>query len=224
ESGSERVRREVLNRRETNEQILRAAEILHRHGIEAGYEFILDIPWLTEENCRGTFELVMQIPRPFGLHLHSLSLLPRAALTERALAEGLITREQVALAHRPLVDRFASHLWQYRLEVRNRQAALWHTLIYLAGLPFMPRSALWKLYRLRMVLRLCPRLLLLIAEVARTKEATGQARFLPALTNVYPGLARFLGRHPTVAGLLGRVMRPLAYGVWRMAKPAEDTS
>jgi len=89
ESGSERVRREVFNRQERNSTILRAAEVLHRNGVTTAYDLIVDIPWLTEENCRGTFELVMQLPKPFTLNLHSLSFLPRTAITERALAEAL---------------------------------------------------------------------------------------------------------------------------------------
>jgi radical SAM superfamily enzyme YgiQ (UPF0313 family) len=112
ESGSERVRREVINRRESNKTVLRAAEALHRHGVAATYDFILDIPWLTEENCRGTFELLMQLPRPFGAGLHSLSFLPGTALTARALAEGLIQPGQVGGADRTLAERFESFLWK----------------------------------------------------------------------------------------------------------------
>jgi radical SAM superfamily enzyme YgiQ (UPF0313 family) len=209
ESGSPKVRREVLNRRETNQLILRSAEILGRHRVEVGYDFLLDIPWMTLENCRATFELIMRLPRPFSVHLHSLSLLPRAALTERALAEGLIRREQVALADRPIVDRFASHLWQYRLEIRSRQAAFWHSLIYLAGLPFLPRPLLWKLYRLRPLLELFPGGLVLAAQLARTKERTGRPNYLAALTNVYPALGRLLAGHPRLRLATGSLLRRL---------------
>jgi radical SAM superfamily enzyme YgiQ (UPF0313 family) len=204
ESGSPQVRREVLGRRETNEQILRSAEILRRYDITAGYDFILDIPWLTEENCRGTFELVMQLPRPFNVGLHSLSFLPCTAITERALAEGKITPAQIGRADRPLADRFELHYWKYQLETKDRRAAFWHSLIFLAGLPFIPHKILRRLLRLRPLLQLYPRPLILAAEVARLKQATGETQLFAALSVVYPGLASFLARHPFLGRLANR--------------------
>lgn len=209
ESGSGKVRREVLNRRETDEVVLRAADILHRHGVEAGYEFILDIPWLAEENRRGTFELIMRLPRPFQVHLHSLSLLPRTVLAERAVSEGLIKREQIGLRDRPLVDRFASHFWQHHLEIRSRRAAFWHSLIYLAGMPSVPRSLLWMAYRLRSLLLLCPRALMLAAEIAGARNAAGETKYFPPLARVYPGVAGYLSRHPALARASNWLVRRL---------------
>ena len=207
ESGSEQVRREVLNRRERNSVVLRAANVLNRHGVEVGYDFILDLPWRSEENCRGTFALVMQLPQPFNLGLHSLSFLPRTEVTRRALAEGLIRSEQIASADRPLPERFESFLWKYRLGRGDRRAAFWHSLIYLASMPFIPRSALWTVYRLRGLFRLWPQPLVILAEAARAKKETGDARLFEALSAVYPGLASFLARHPRLAGAINRTVR-----------------
>lgn len=209
ESGSERVRREVLNRKERNAAVLRAAEVLHRHGVEVGYDFILDLPWLAEENCRGTFELVMQLPRPFRVGLHSLSFLPGTAITARALAEGLIRPGQLASAHRSLAERFESFLWKQRLRAGDRASACWHSLIYLASLPFVPRGLLWRLYRWRWLLRLWPQPLVVAAEAARIKAETGQPRLWPALAAVYPELAGFFARHPTLGRATNRVVRAL---------------
>ncbi len=207
ESGSPVVRREVLNRRERNEAVLRAAEALHRHGIETGWDFILDIPWMTEENCRGTFELVMQLPQPFHLGLHSLSFLPQTEVTRRALEEGIIRPEQVSRADRPLPERFELHYWKYHLEAGGRSSAFWHSLIYLAGTPFVPKRLLWTVYRMRWLFRLWPRPLAVVAEAARSKQETGRAELFQALSAVYPGLAAFLARHPRLAGAANRVAR-----------------
>jgi radical SAM superfamily enzyme YgiQ (UPF0313 family) len=207
ESGSERVRREVLNRRERNAQVLQAAGILRQFGIQVGYEFILDIPWLTEENCRGTFELIMKLPRPFLVHLHSLSFLPRTAITERALAEGVIRPEQVARADQPLVERFESHFWQYSLRGRDRRAACWHSLIYLAGVPTMSRRLLRLLAAMRPLLQLFPRPLILAAQVVRNRQETGQLQLAGAVASVYPGIAALAARRPTLRRLLSRGAR-----------------
>ncbi len=220
ESGSERVRREIINRGESNKTVLRAARALHQHGVTVGYDFILDIPWLAEENCRGTFELIMQLPRPLNAGLHSLSFLPRTAITARALSEGLIQPGQVAGADRALSERFESFLWKYRLHARDRSGAFWHSLIYLATTQLLSRPALWKLYRLRHLLRLHPQPLVMAAEAARLKKDTGQLRLWQALSVAYPGLAAFFARHPTVGRFVNSTVRVLGQAALRVAKLA----
>jgi anaerobic magnesium-protoporphyrin IX monomethyl ester cyclase len=220
ESGSEKVRRDVLNRRERNSVVLRAASTLHRHGVAATYDFILDIPWHSEENCRGSFEVVMQLPRPFKVGLHSLGFLPHTAVTTRALAEGIIRPEQIASADRSLSERFESFLWKYRLEAGDRKSAFWHSLIYLAALPFTPRALLWGIYRLRRLVQLYPWPLVLAAEAARTKQETGQLKLWPAVEMLYPRLASFLARHATLGRLLNRSVRLIGRVTLRLLRLA----
>ncbi len=209
ESGSARVRSEVINRGESNKTILRAARALHEQGVSTGYDFILDIPWLAEENCRGTFELIMSLPRPFSVGLHSLSFLPRTAITARALSEGLIRPNQIAGGDRSLSQRFESFLWKHRLHARDRSGAFWHSLIYLASTSFLSHRVLWQLYRLRRLIRLYPQPLVMAAEAARLRRETGQLRLWQALSAAYPGLAAFFARHPTTARFVNRTIRSL---------------
>ncbi|MBN1458656.1 MAG: radical SAM protein, partial [Armatimonadetes bacterium] len=213
ESGSQHVRREVLNRRETDETVLRTGEMLNRHEVSVGYDFIVDLPWFTEENCRGTFETVMRLPHPFDVGMHSLAFLPCTDITERALAEGKIRPEEVASAHRPLPERFESFLWKSTLSAQDRHATYWHTLIYLASMPFVPRSLLRRLARLRPLLQLYPKPLVVAAEAARTKKETGRLKLHAAIESVYPTLGGFLARHPT----LGRTLNSCARGLGRLA-------
>jgi len=207
ESGSEQVRKEVLGRRESNARILKSAEILKRYGIQTGYDFILDLPWLTEENCAGTFDLIMQLPRPFDVGLHSLSFLPATPIAERALAEGKIRPEQIARADKPLAERFELHYWKYRLDATSRKSAYWHSLIYLAGMPFVPYSLLRRLRRLKPVLQFFPQPVVLAAEVARLRQATGETKLFQALAAVYPGVAGFLARHPRLGAAANVLVR-----------------
>lgn len=217
ESGSHAVRRDVLNRKESDETVLRTGEILHRYGVEVGYDFIVDIPWMTEENCRGTFEMLMRLPHPFDVSLHSLSFLPCTDITERALAEGKIRPAQVASADRPLQERFESFLWKATLSGGDRAATFWHSLIYLASMPFVPRGVLRKLYRMRWLLKLFPRPLAAAAEAARWKKQTGRLRLHPALMVAYPSLGSFLARHPTLGRLLNESSRGLGRLVAKVA-------
>jgi len=213
ESGSQQVRREVLNRRETDETVLRSGEMLNRHEVSVGYDFIVDLPWLTEENCRGTFETVMRLPHPFDVGIHSLAHLPCTDLTERALAEGKVRPEEIALADRPLPERFESYLWKSTLCAQDRHATYWHSLIYLASMPFVSRSLLRRLTRLRPLLQLYPKPLVVAAEAARARKETGQLKLHAALESVYPSLGGFLARHPT----LGRALNAYARGLGRLA-------
>jgi anaerobic magnesium-protoporphyrin IX monomethyl ester cyclase len=209
ESGSEQVRREVLNRREKDAQVLEAADILRRLDIEVGYEFILDIPWLTEENCRGTFEMLMQLPRPFTVHLHSLSFLPRTAITVRALEEGVIRPEQVARADQPLVERFESHFWQYSVRGGHRRSACWHSLIYLATVCTISRRLLRVISLLLPLLQFFPRPLVLAAQVVRNREETGDPQIGAAVQSLYPGLGALVAGRPTLRRVLSRGARLL---------------
>jgi radical SAM superfamily enzyme YgiQ (UPF0313 family) len=219
ESGSQQVRREVLNRKETDAAILRSADILKRHGVEVGYDFIVDIPWLTEENLRGTFTLIMQLPEPFEVGIHSLSFLPGTAITERALAEGKIRKEQVSRANQPLPERFESHLWKSGLSIRDRSSAFWHSMIYLASVPLVPKPLLWRAYRWRALLELFPGPVMIAAEAARMKSETGEIKLWEALNAVHPRFAGFLARHPRLAGLTNRVVRRLGrWGYRRVAR------
>jgi radical SAM superfamily enzyme YgiQ (UPF0313 family) len=214
ESGSQEVRRQVLNRPETDQAVVRSAEICHRLGITVGYDFIVDMPWMSEENCRGTFELLMRLPHPFEVGMHSLSFLPGTAITERALREGVIRPEQVSRADQPLPARFESHLWKATIQARSRKALYWHSLISLAAMPFVPRPLLRRLYRARRLLQIYPAPLAVAAVAARVKKDTGRARLLPAIEAVYPSLGGFLSRHPTLSVGINKVVRGFGRVVW----------
>jgi len=215
ESGSEQVRRQVLTRTETNRRVLAAARILHRHRVAVGYEFILDLPWLEEENCRGSFGILMRLPRPFTVHLHSLTYLPGTSVTRRALAAGVIKPGQVARADQPLVDRFESHFWQSGLNISSRRTAYWHSLIYLASQPFIPRPVLWALFVGRPLLQHHPHPMVLAARLLRIREGGAEETPAAALASVYPRLAGFLGRHPRLRDRLRR----LGVSLQRLAAP-----
>jgi len=218
ESGSQHVRREVLNRKETDAAILRSADILKRHGVEVGYDFIVDIPWLTEENLRGTFTLIMQLPEPFEVGIHSLSFLPGTAITERALAEGKISKEQVSRANQPLPERFESHLWKSGLSIRDRSSAFWHSMIYLASVPLVPKPLLWRAYRWSALFKLFPGPVMIAAEAARMKGETGEVKLWEALDAVHPRLAGFLARHPRLGAVANRVVRKVGRWGYRLVE------
>lgn len=54
ESGSERIRREVLNRRYSNDDILRTVETARRHGLQVGIYNLIGLPGETPRDFRET--------------------------------------------------------------------------------------------------------------------------------------------------------------------------
>lgn len=95
QSGSARLRRELYHRHMDNGEILRAARLFRRHRVIPYYDFILDNPYETPADLEATVSLVLDLPRPFNLELLSLTFFPETEITRRALADGVITPDQV---------------------------------------------------------------------------------------------------------------------------------
>jgi radical SAM superfamily enzyme YgiQ (UPF0313 family) len=95
QSGSERTRGELYHRKMSNAEILRAADLLHRYQAIPFYDIILDNPYETAADLEETLDLICRLPRPYNLEIFSLAFFPGTELTRRALADGLITPEQV---------------------------------------------------------------------------------------------------------------------------------
>ncbi|MEQ8820515.1 MAG: radical SAM protein [Sumerlaeia bacterium] len=94
QSGSERVRREVYGRNETNEEILEGARILNKHAW-CCYDTIIDNPFETEEDLRASFELFIAFPHHFVVDTNTLLYFRNQDITKKALAAGLIGEDQV---------------------------------------------------------------------------------------------------------------------------------
>jgi len=70
ESGNEYIRNEVMNRKMSNEQIIRAFELCHRHGLETNAINIIGIPGETEEMIWDTVRLNRTIkPTTSGVNI-----------------------------------------------------------------------------------------------------------------------------------------------------------
>lgn len=102
ESGSEKTRVEVYNRRTPDDLLVEKARLLHRAGIVTSYDFIFGNPLESADEVRQTLNLLLRFPRPFRLNLYRLQMLPGTELTSRLLREGLAAPEDVqGAADRP---------------------------------------------------------------------------------------------------------------------------
>ena len=91
QSGSEKIRRDVYNRRQSNEEILRAATLLNGE-IGMAYDIITDNPFETKEDLIDTLNLLLQFPHPFRLNITTLILFPNYPITRKAIESGLIDK------------------------------------------------------------------------------------------------------------------------------------
>ena len=136
QTGSERFRKEYYGRHDTNEDITRAAELLAKYRINHAFDIILDNPLETEADHRETFELLLRLPRPYDLHMHTLTHFPDTELTNRLLAGGHITPGDIEDQKKESYER-----WTPMLDLRRPQNSLyWDCLYYLASKKQIPLS------------------------------------------------------------------------------------
>ena len=149
QSGSERTRRDLFHRFGTNEEIVRAAHVLSRHGIACSYDIIMDNPLEDEQDRSQTLDLLLALPRPFELHTTTLTHFPQTDLTCLLLERGLIRREDVEDIAQKSYER-----WSPSLDPRrDRENLFWDNLFYLASKRRVPKRLIRSLSRSHLLRR-----------------------------------------------------------------------
>lgn len=94
QSGSERINR-LYNRSVSNEEVLRAARLVHRYAsrLHPLYDVIVDNPYETVSDGIDTVKLLMNLRKPFTIQTFSLTFFPGTELYDRATQDGLIQDE-----------------------------------------------------------------------------------------------------------------------------------
>ena len=95
QSGSERLRKEVFKRIDSNKQIMNAAMIVKKLRIPIGYDFIFS-EFETEEDLKRGLNFIFSLPKPFKPQINKLTYYLNFELTNLALSEGKINLKDVA--------------------------------------------------------------------------------------------------------------------------------
>lgn len=136
QTGSEDIRHKYFERYDTNEEIIRSAEILHKYKIDCAYDVIMDNPFETNENRRETFNLLLKLPKPFELHTFTLTHFPETKLTNLLLEKRIISENDVEDQKQESYER-----WVPTLDLRrNKENLFWDNLYYLAKKKYVPRG------------------------------------------------------------------------------------
>lgn len=129
QSGSPRIRNEVFQRPETNEEIIKATQTIHRSGVFwATYDFILQHPFETIDELKESYELIKQMEGPFELQLHGLNFLPGTDIVPMAIEAGYLTQEEMdRVMFAPMSEQFKA----FHRGSDDRESNLWFDIMYL---------------------------------------------------------------------------------------------
>jgi radical SAM superfamily enzyme YgiQ (UPF0313 family) len=144
ESASSVTRKLVYKRGETTEQVIKSIDILHRYGVKATLDFVVDHPWESATELKDIFDLIIDRNAPVTANMHSLIILPNTGLAKRAVEEGVMTREEImcGLLDDPF-DGVRKFQWRERIPVhKDLKRTLWIFLIMCAQNPEIPRRLL----------------------------------------------------------------------------------
>jgi len=105
ESGNEEIRREVLNRKMTNDRIIKVFQWADELGLETWDFNMIGVPGDTEETIRDTMEL-NRVIKPHHLQISIFYPFPGTPLYDRCVEEGLAkVDESTSVFHsKPVLD------------------------------------------------------------------------------------------------------------------------
>ncbi len=126
---------EIYNRKESGIRTIEFGRQASRLGLEVNYDVIMDNPLATEADKRATFDLLLNLPRPYRLFLYSLNVFPKSGVYDTLAESGHMTENEIEGRGQKCFRQFrASFDWPRPAEDRYYMA-----LAALASKPFMPR-------------------------------------------------------------------------------------
>ena len=133
QSGSERVRREVFHRYETQEDILRAISAIQEAGVFWGsFDLMLQHPFETIEDLKESYRLVQRFPGRYELQLHGLNFLPGTDIVDMAIQQGYYTPAELErIMYAPMEEQFGAY-WKREVSLESQ---LWYEMITAGSLP-----------------------------------------------------------------------------------------
>lgn len=93
QSGSDRTNKGIYKRYIPIKDVLKAANLIHKHKLRARFDFIFDNPYETTEDELASARLILRLPKPYILQMHSLTFYPGTELYERAKSDGTLFDE-----------------------------------------------------------------------------------------------------------------------------------
>lgn len=105
QSGSERIRRDVLKRPETNDEYRKATRRLKELGIKFSLDNILNIPSDTEETIKESLEFYNEL-RPDIIHTFDLIYFPKTEIINHGIKAGILEAQAADFINRGLLKSY----------------------------------------------------------------------------------------------------------------------
>ncbi|MCL6479811.1 MAG: B12-binding domain-containing radical SAM protein [Peptococcaceae bacterium] len=136
QSGSDRIRKEVFHRPETQEQIIESSRVLSRCRVpKVIYDFMLQHPFETQEDLKETYKLCLKLARPFELQLHGLNFLPGTDIVDMAVKGKYHSEEELEkMMYSSIQEQYDMH-WGPAAANRATENSVWVSLIFLTQFP-----------------------------------------------------------------------------------------
>ena len=148
QSASEKVRRELLGRPETNDQIRKAAQICKNEGLKFTIDHILNLPYEKTDDLIGAVDFYNEI-RPTIINTFLLTYYPEAEITMTAYKAKLLTKKDLqAIEEGKSLGAYSLSLGKQRQgnSLKNKQN---HNqfIFWLNILPLLPKPFVQSLIR-----------------------------------------------------------------------------
>ncbi|OUQ81138.1 hypothetical protein B5E43_03165 [Flavonifractor sp. An100] len=142
QSGSERVRREVFHRYESQQDVVGAVRAIRDAGVWGSFDLMLQHPFETIDDLKASYTLVKELPSPYELQLHGLNFLPGTDIVDMALDQGLYTPQELDdIMYAPMEKQFGAY-WQREV---SPESQAWYEMIYCWQFPLLrPRLRRWE--------------------------------------------------------------------------------
>ena len=169
QSGSERIRREILDRPESNEEYRKAAGFLKEAKLKFSLDNILNIPFDTPDTIRESFCLYNEL-RPDMIHSFNLAYFPNTRIIEHGIRAGALKEGSRDLINRGLSGNYINI--QLNSQGDYRRYALLFTILPLLPKRFAAKIIEDNIFR-RILLGLPSGVILLVKFILNIRAGTG---------------------------------------------------
>jgi len=129
QSGSARSNK-LFHRPFDRAKVVAMAELIHRHAIYPIYDIIVNNPFEDDADKQATYDLLIELPRPFKLYIHPFMLYPRSHIVKYAREKNLVGQCRTG--------SIRTHF--YRLMSRESpEDAFWNPLCWLTTVTWFPK-------------------------------------------------------------------------------------
>ncbi len=130
QTGSERIRMDLMKRPETNDSIIESCNIMKERNISVVIDVITDNPFETEQDMKDSLEFFLTLPGPYSFNFYSLIYFPGVQLTQMSLDAGYIRRDQVEDEAAKTLSQFVA---TFRYEDRKPRDRFYIPLFHMAA-------------------------------------------------------------------------------------------